>query len=65
MMNIIRLYIYPLFLGFCYCTVVGVADGGCAGCLCNHAEFSGRNTVLNPAHAQAYFPSAITTMVIG
>lgn len=25
----------------CYCAVVGVADGGCAGCLYYHAEFSG------------------------
>lgn len=31
----------------CYCAVVGVVDGGCAGCLYYHAEFSG-NAVLNP-----------------
>ena len=30
----------------CYCAVVGVADGGCAGCLYYHAEFSGGNAVL-------------------
>ncbi|MDY9275277.1 hypothetical protein UZ979_12990, partial [Escherichia coli] len=30
-----------------------------------HAEFSGGNAVLNPAHDQAYFTSAITTLVIG
>lgn len=42
-----------------------MADGGCAGCFCYHAEFSGRDTVLYPAHDQAYFTSAITTMVIG
>ncbi len=49
----------------CYCAVVGVADGGCAGCLYYHAELSGGNAVLNPAHDQAYFTSAITTLVIG
>ena len=42
-----------------------MADGGCAGCFCYHAEFSGRDTVLYPAHDQAYFTSAITTLVIG
>lgn len=49
----------------CYCAVVGMADGGCAGCCWYHTEFSDGDAVLKFVHAQAYFPSGITTWVIG
>ena len=64
-MNKIRLYIPPLILGFVivpllvWPTVVALA--ACVITL----SFMGRNTVLYPAHVQAYFTSGIPTWVIG
>lgn len=64
MMNIIRLYIYPLFLGFVIVPLlVWPMVVALAACIIT-LSFLG-NAVLNPAHDQAYFTSAITTLVIG
>lgn len=65
MMNIIRLYIYPLFLGFVIVPLlVWPMVVALAACIIT-LSFLGGNAVLNPAHDQAYFTSAITTLVIG
>ncbi len=66
MMNIIRLYVAMCGISrLYYCTVVDVADGGCAGCLYYYAEFSGEILFSIPLMIRHISLLGITTLVIG